>query len=107
LEPGEDFAAGARRELAEETGLTVEDLGPELARRAYAMRAPETGEPVDVEERYFALRVATFDLADAGWTDLEREVVAGHRWWSAAEIAAAEATIYPVDLVAMIGASGL
>jgi len=72
------------------------------------MRAPETGEPVDVEERYFALRVEPFELADAGWTELERQVVSEHRWWRAAEIAAAEESIYPVDLVAMIAAaSGL
>jgi ADP-ribose pyrophosphatase YjhB (NUDIX family) len=105
LEPGESFEAGARRELAEETGLEVDDLGPELARRAYVMRAPDTGAPVEVEERYFRLRVAPFELADTGWTELEREVVAEHRWWSAQEIAASGDTVYPADLVAMMQAT--
>jgi len=104
IEPGESFEDGARRELAEETGLTIDHPGPQIARREFAMHAPE-GDPVMADERYFLVRVDPFTLADGGWTDLEREVMTEHRWWTPAEISAADEKIYPVDLVAMLASA--
>jgi len=101
LEPGESFEAGAVRELFEETGLVIAHPGPQIAVRRFEMRAPE-GDPVLAEERYFLVRVDPFALADAGWTELEREIMTEHRWWTPAEIAAAEEKIYPEDLVEML-----
>jgi 8-oxo-dGTP diphosphatase len=104
LEPGESFEDGARRELAEETGLVIDDPGPQIARREFVMRAPE-GDEVLAEERYFLVRVEPFELTDAGWTELERQVVTEHRWWTPGEIAAAEETIFPADLTEMLAAA--
>jgi 8-oxo-dGTP diphosphatase len=101
LEPGESFEAGARRELAEETGRTVDRLGPELCRRSYVMRAPE-GDRVMVEERYFLLRTDRFEPDRAGWTELEREVIAEHRWWRPDALGDAAETVYPTDLAQML-----
>jgi ADP-ribose pyrophosphatase YjhB (NUDIX family) len=107
LESGESFEEGALRELAEETGLVVDHPGPEIARKTYVMRAPDGGEEVDVEERYFLLRVDPFELADAGWTELEREIVTEHRWWSAEEIMGAHETVYPEDLIEMLAEASI
>ena len=104
LEPGESFADGARRELAEETGLVIEDPGPEIARRAFVMRAPE-GDLVAAEERYFLIRVEAFDLVDAGWTELERQVMTEHRWWSLEALRTAGEQVYPEDLAEMLSAA--
>jgi 8-oxo-dGTP diphosphatase len=104
IEPGESFEDGARRELAEETGLVIDDPGPQIARREFPMHAPE-GDAVLADERYFLVRVAPFTLADGGWTDLEREVMTEHRWWAPQEIAVAEEKIYPEDLVEMLAAA--
>ncbi|CAN7640198.1 NUDIX domain-containing protein [Phenylobacterium sp. LjRoot225] len=104
LEPGESFEDGARRELAEETGLTIDHPGGQIARREFVMRAPE-GDEVLAEERYFLVRVAPFTLADAGWTELEREIMTEHRWWTPDEIAVAEEQIFPVDLSDMLAAA--
>jgi len=101
LEPGETFEDGALRELAEETGLVIDHPGPQIDRREFLMRAPE-GEEVLAEERYFIVRVAPFAVADSGWTELERRVVTEHRWWSPAEIDAAEEKIFPQDLTALL-----
>jgi ADP-ribose pyrophosphatase YjhB (NUDIX family) len=101
IEPGESFEDGARRELAEETGLAIAHPGPQIARRQFAMRAPE-GDPVMADERYFLVRVDPFVLADAGWTDLERQVMTDHRWWTPEAIATADEQIYPEDLVEML-----
>ena len=102
LEPGESFEDGARRELAEETGLLIDHPGPQLERREYVMRAPNGGGEVLAEEVYFLVRAQPFAVADAGWTELERQVMTEHRWWSMAEIAGAEEKIYPEDLTAML-----
>ena len=104
LEPGESFEDGAVRELFEETGLTIDHPGPQIALRRFQMRAPE-GDEVMAEERYFLVRADPFALADHGWTDLEREIMTEHRWWTPAEIAAAAEKIYPEDLVAMVRAA--
>ena len=104
LEPGESFAEGARRELAEETGLSIDHPGPEIARREFVMRAPE-GDEVLAEERYFLVRADPFELADAGWTELEREVMTEHRWWTGAALAAADEKIYPEDLADLLAAA--
>jgi ADP-ribose pyrophosphatase YjhB (NUDIX family) len=101
LEPGESYEDGARRELAEETGLVIDDPGPPIDHREFVMRAP-TGDEVLAEERYFLLRVDPFTLADAGWTELERQVMTEHRWWRVDEIAAAEEKIYPEDLTDLL-----
>ena len=101
LEPGESFAEGARRELAEETGLLVDDPGPEIERRAFVMRAPE-GDLVEAEERYFLIRSDAFALVDDGWTALEREVMTEHRWWTREALRAAAETIYPQDLAELL-----
>ena len=104
LDPGESFEDGARRELAEETGLVIDHPGPPIDHREFVMRAPN-GDEVLAQERYFLLRVDPFTLADAGWTELERQVMTEHRWWSAAEIAAAGEKIYPEDLAGLLEAA--
>lgn len=106
LEDGESFEEGARRELAEETGLVIDHPGPQIARREFVMRAPE-GEEVLAEERYFLLRVEGLELSDAGWTELEREVMTEHRWWTREALAAAPERIYPEDLVALLAQAGV
>lgn len=106
LEPGESFEEGARRELAEETGLLVDHPGPQIARRAFVMRAPESGEEMLAEERYFLVRVEDLELSDAGWTELERDVMTEHRWWTREALAEAGETIYPEDLAELLAQAG-
>ncbi|MDB5447652.1 MAG: hypothetical protein JWQ97_2969 [Phenylobacterium sp.] len=101
LEPGESFEEGARRELAEETGLVIDHPGPEIARRAFVMRAPE-GDEVMAEERYFLVRVDAFEPVDAGWTELERQVMTELRWWSRDALRTAGEQVYPEDLAEML-----
>jgi 8-oxo-dGTP diphosphatase len=103
VEPGESFEEGARRELAEETGLTLDAVGPQVARRTYVTQLPD-GETMDVDERYYLVRVEGLTVADHGWTALEREVVTEHRWWTPAELRTPHETIYPEDLLDMLAA---
>ncbi len=107
--PGEALAAAAARELAEETGLRVdagELLGPIWRRDALF---EFNGEELDSREFYFVHRTRRFEPAADGRTGLERRYLHGHRWCSAAEIAALAAagqTVYPLQLGELLGAAG-
>lgn len=97
-DPGETYEDAACRELFEETGLVVEDPGPQVARVRVGFRLPD-GRMADVDQRFFMLRVETLDVSSAGWTAEERGVLVAHRWWSVDEIRASSETIWPAELV--------
>jgi 8-oxo-dGTP pyrophosphatase MutT (NUDIX family)/ribosomal protein S18 acetylase RimI-like enzyme len=100
LDPGEDFATGARRELLEETGLDL-DCGPEGARRFVEFTTLEDV-PVIADERYFLVRTEAAEIATSGHTELERRVMREWRWFTRAELAAHDEAIFPENLPAML-----
>ena len=104
VEEGETLEQGALRELAEETGLRLESVGPEVARREVALQSPD-GEHFLQDERFFLIRDVDLALSRDQWTDLEREVMVEHRWWSMEELLQTEATVWPQDLRQMIEAA--
>ena len=106
IEPGETPAQAAIRELREETGMVVADVGTSIGERSYNMRLPD-GEVIAGHETYFVVRVAAVsEINRDGWTKLETEIIAEHRWWSVAELRATTETVYPVNLLAMLEQKG-
>jgi 8-oxo-dGTP diphosphatase len=103
LETGETFAQAAVRELEEETGIRSDTLGPEVARREFVLQLA-SGESVIADERYFVVAVPDRSVSRDGWTELEREVMTEHRWWSLEELGETIETVWPEDLAAMIQA---
>jgi 8-oxo-dGTP pyrophosphatase MutT (NUDIX family) len=97
LDPGETYVQAACRELLEETGLAVEDPGPEVYQRIVTFQMPD-GDIVCADERFFLVRVEGALISTERWTDLEREVMDTHRWWSAVELLSAPDQIWPEDL---------
>ena len=93
---GEDFAAAARRELLEETGLDC-DPGAVIAKRRSDFTTFH-GEPVTAKEAYFAIRVADREIHTGGHTDHELQVMQSHRWFDHAELANWHEPIFPADI---------
>ncbi len=54
-------------------------------------------------ETYYFLQVSAHEVNTAAFTDLEREVVIGHHWWSPQELAATGELVFPPRLGWLLG----
>jgi ADP-ribose pyrophosphatase YjhB (NUDIX family) len=101
LNPGEDFLAGARRELAEETGWTDVPLGPRVFEQTIVM--DYAGRMVRQHEVFFTARVGVTrrELGDVSAMH-HSDGIAAARWWTAAEIDASTQDIWPAGLADLV-----
>ena len=98
LEARESFEEAAVRELYEEVGLRVDHPGEQIARRRVRF-TDRDGVRIEADERFFLIRTAAPEVSRAGWTPLERQAMAEHRWWTRAELEACVEQVWPEDLV--------
>jgi 8-oxo-dGTP pyrophosphatase MutT (NUDIX family) len=96
LDPGEDLETAARREVLEETGFGVAELGPPVLQRVAEFTFE--GQRYVQDETFFLVRVPTFDVDDSRWTDIERRSVLDYRWWTVEELLTTSQTVYPAEL---------
>jgi 8-oxo-dGTP pyrophosphatase MutT (NUDIX family) len=96
IEDGESAEAAAKREVAEETGLTDLRLGTEVwhRRHVFAWR----GAYFDQRERWFVARVARFRPDATAMTETEKVDIKECRWWTLEELRAADDLLTPRDL---------
>lgn len=104
IERDEPIAVAAAREIAEETGLVLEpaELGACVATRATTFEFE--GVTYQQEEWFFAAFVDRFDPHGAGWEEIERRSLLQYRWWTAGELDATSAVVYPAGLGAVVRA---
>ncbi|OMI40576.1 NUDIX hydrolase [Streptomyces sparsogenes] len=100
LEGEESREQAARRELAEETGITEVELGPVLWRRVCSF--PFDGRRWHQDEWYYLGRTEQTATRTGGQTELERRSVTGLRWWAIEELARVREPVYPSRLVELL-----
>lgn len=89
IEAGESRLEALRRELREETGLAIDELGPEVWTRTAVFEMADWDGQID---HIHLCRVEHFDPAPELTTaQLAAENVHGIDWWTLEEIAAADA----------------
>lgn len=100
LEDGETHEDAARREVVEETGFELEELGAWIWSREHVFRFE--GRLYPQVERYFVARVPAFEPRPGVLAAAEAGVFRGLRWWSIEELEASAEEFAPADLPALV-----
>jgi 8-oxo-dGTP pyrophosphatase MutT (NUDIX family) len=100
-EGDETLPEAAVRELYEETGLALapDRLSPPVAVREGLWRF--RGITYAVRETHYFVQVPHWDVVSTGFTELELELLNGHRWWTLDELACTTATVFPPGLATL------
>ena len=80
VDQGETLEEATIREVKEDTGLFISDLGPVVMTRHADFTFD--GVAYDQYEPYFAVRTDAFVPDPRGWTETEQTVMVCARWWS-------------------------
>jgi ADP-ribose pyrophosphatase YjhB (NUDIX family) len=101
LNQGEDFRAGALRELAEETGWTDIPLGDEVLRRELTMEYG--GRLVRQRERLYLARTTVPEREIRGVEAMHAsDRIAAWRWWTLAELGTTTEKVWPRGLADLV-----
>ncbi|HEY2521180.1 MAG TPA: NUDIX domain-containing protein [Streptosporangiaceae bacterium] len=104
LNEGEDFRAGALRELAEETGWTDIPLLGEVLRRSLTMEY--AGRQIRQRERLYLARTDRSRREIQGVEEMHAtDHIAAWRWWTLDELDATTERVWPVGLAGLIRAA--
>ncbi|HEY2792859.1 MAG TPA: NUDIX domain-containing protein [Micromonosporaceae bacterium] len=100
VDPGETLREAAVRELAEEIGLRIDELGPHVAFSEGQLDLHWV--KGFVRDDYFLHRIAGHEVDVAGMFEYETKGLLGHAWWSIDELAATADLILPFGLAGLM-----
>ena len=101
VDPGETHLEAALRELEEETGLVLDDLGAPVWSHDFVVQWDAADHDTGHAE-FYAATVDAFEPSDAHWTDDERVDVLAHKWWTLSELIATREAYEPAELVSLV-----
>ena len=100
LEDHETHEEAARREVAEETGFELDELGPWVWRREDVFRFE--GRLYRQWERYFIASVPAFEPRPGVIGAEEAKTFDGLRWWTLGKLETTDQRYAPADLPALV-----
>ncbi len=101
VEDHETHAEGAIRELYEETGLVIDDIG-EPVWSAHGESVFADGSRQSTYAEFFVARTQRFDPVRDNWMANEHVDITGIRWWTVNELETTDEPFAPLDLPAVI-----
>jgi 8-oxo-dGTP pyrophosphatase MutT (NUDIX family) len=104
VDPGESYEEAARRELWEETGIKVEEVGSCLWQGERILDFAD-GRTIYMQEQFFLVRVPASEIDMTNMLPYEKETHGGHRWWPLEELASTTETVLPQELVQILQSS--
>jgi 8-oxo-dGTP pyrophosphatase MutT (NUDIX family) len=100
VEEGETYEQAAHRELWEETGISLAELGPWVWIREKTMHFPD--ESVHFVERYYLAWTTSGQVNLDNLLPHEIAVYRDHRWWSVEEIERSDEVFLPPGLLELL-----
>jgi 8-oxo-dGTP pyrophosphatase MutT (NUDIX family) len=103
LDPGETVEQAARREVAEEVGLGLLDVG--RCRGTRRIEFTFGGRDYVQYESFFLVRLPErVEVDSSAWSDVEQRSMLDWRWWTRDELRSTQETVYPSTLGAWLDA---
>jgi len=101
VDPGETQHEAAVRELYEETGLRIEDLGEPVWSHDFDVAWDDADHDTGHAEFYTAV-VDAFEPSHEHWTPEEHVDVLAHKWWTLSELIGTDEPYEPKELVNLV-----
>jgi ADP-ribose pyrophosphatase YjhB (NUDIX family) len=101
VDPGETHVEAAVRELHEETGQVVTEVGDVV--RVDDFEVPwDDADHTHGHAEFFVVRLPHFEVVDDDWTDDERNDILASRWFTLDELTNTDEPVEPADLAGLM-----